>query len=105
MRIIIIGAGKVGYSLAKQLSKENHNVTVIDSSLNTIEYINSNLDVFTICGNGANFEIQKAADVGRANLVIAATDLDEVNMLSCIVAKKLGAQHTIAHTWEVYFSS
>lgn len=96
MNIIIIGAGKVGYSLAKQLSKENHSVTVIDSSEEMIDYINSNLDVFAIHGNGANYEVQKIADVGRANLVIAATDLDEVNMLSCIVAKKLGAQHTIA---------
>jgi len=96
MNIVIIGAGKVGYSLAKQLSKERHSVTVIDSSSETIDYINSNLDVFTVYGNGANFEIQKSADVGHANLVIAATDLDEVNMLSCIVAKKLGAQHTIA---------
>ena len=96
MNIIIIGAGKVGYSLAKQLSKENHSVTVIDSSEEIIDYINSNLDVFAIQGNGANFEVQKQADVGHANLVIAATDLDEVNMLTCIVAKKLGAQHTIA---------
>lgn len=96
MKIIIIGAGKVGYSLAKQLSKENYSVTVIDSSEDTIDYINSNLDVFAIHGNGANFEVQKQADVGHANLVIAATDLDEVNMLTCIVAKKLGAQHTIA---------
>lgn len=96
MNIIIIGAGKVGYSLAKQLSKENHSVTVIDSSEEMIDYINSNLDVFAIQGNGANYEVQKLADVTRANLVIAATDLDEVNMLSCIVAKKLGAKHTIA---------
>ena len=59
MKIIIIGAGKVGYSLAKQLSKENYSVTVIDSSEDTIDYINSNLDVFAIHGNGANFEVQK----------------------------------------------
>lgn len=96
MNIVIIGAGKVGYSLAHQLSKENYNVTIIDNSAETIEYINSNLDVYAVYGNGANFEIQKTADVEKANLVIAATDLDEVNMLCCIVAKKLGAEHTIA---------
>jgi len=96
MDIVIIGAGKVGFSLAKQLSKENHSVTVIDSSTESIEYVSSNLDVFTVLGNGANFEVQEAAGVSRANLVISATALDEVNMLCCIVAKKLGAAHTIA---------
>ena len=96
MNIVIIGAGKVGYSLARQLSIEHHNVTVIDSSSDKVEYISSNLDTFALCGNGANFEIQLAAGVKNANLVIACTDLDEVNMLCCIVAKKLGAAHTIA---------
>ena len=96
MNIVIIGAGKVGYSLAKQLSGENHNVTVIDKSPDKIEYICSNLDAFSICGNGANYELQMNAGVNSANLVIACTDLDEVNMLCCIVAKKLGAAHTIA---------
>lgn len=96
MNIVIIGAGKVGYSLAKQLSIENHDITLIDKSLDRIEYITSNLDAFAICGNGANYELQQAAGVQTANLVIACTDLDEVNMLCCIVAKKLGAAHTIA---------
>lgn len=96
MNIVIIGAGKVGYSLAKQLSTEGHDVTVIDSSPDTIEYISSNLDVYSVCGNGANYELQQIAGVSQANLVIACTDLDEVNMLCCIVANKLGALHTIA---------
>lgn len=96
MNIVIIGAGKVGYSLAKQLSKENHSVTVIDSMPERIEYISSNLDVFAILGNGASYEVQESAAVRHAHLVIAATDMDEINMLCCIVAKKLGAAHTIA---------
>lgn len=96
MNIVIIGAGKVGYSLARQLSIEHHNVTVIDTSADRVEYISSNLDAFAICGNGANYELQLAAGVKTSNLVIACTDLDEVNMLCCIVAKKLGAPHTIA---------
>lgn len=96
MNIVIIGAGKVGYSLAKQLSKEDHSVTVIDSSQSRIDYITSNLDVFVVHGNGANYEVQETAGVSQANLVISATNLDEVNMLCCIVAKKLGAAHTIA---------
>lgn len=96
MNIVIAGAGKVGYSLAKQLSKENHDVTVIDSRSDRIEYVTSNLDVFAVLGNGASVEIQKSAGVEKANLLIAATNMDEVNMLCCIVAKKLGVPHTIA---------
>lgn len=96
MNIVIIGAGKVGYSLAKQLSIESHDVTVVDVSSDRIEYISSNLDAYALCGNGANYEVQLAAGVKHAHLVIACTDLDEVNMLCCIVAKKLGAAHTIA---------
>jgi len=96
MNIVIIGAGKVGYALAKQLSIEHHDVTVIDQSMDKIEYVSSNLDTYAICGNGANYEMQLAAGVSDANLVIACTNLDEVNMLCCIVAKKLGAAHTIA---------
>lgn len=96
MKIVIIGAGKVGYSLAKQLSKEHHSVTVIDTLEERIDYVSSNLDVFAVVGNGANYQVQETAGVRSAHLVIAATDLDEVNMLCCIVAKKLGASHTIA---------
>lgn len=96
MNIVIIGAGKVGYSLAKQLSQENHNVTVIDNEPNCVEYATSNLDAYALLGNGASYEIQKSAGVASADLMIAATNMDEVNMLCCILAKKLGAKHTIA---------
>ena len=96
MNIVIAGAGKVGYSLARQLSKENHDVTVIDCKPERIEYVTSNLDVFAVLGNGASFEIQKSAGVENAHLLIAATSMDEVNILCCIVAKKLGVPHTIA---------
>ncbi|MCI9468704.1 MAG: Trk system potassium transporter TrkA [Oscillospiraceae bacterium] len=96
MNVVIVGAGKVGYSLARQLSMENHDVTVIDAKAERIEFVSSNLDVFALMGNGASFEIQKSAGVENANLLIAATNMDEVNILCCIVAKKLGVPHTIA---------
>lgn len=96
MNVVIVGAGKVGYTLARQLSIENHDVTVIDSKPERIEFVTSNLDVFALLGNGASFEIQKSAGVEKANLLIAATNLDEVNILCCIVAKRLGVPHTIA---------
>lgn len=96
MNIVIAGAGKVGFSLARQLSKEGHDVTVIDAKAERIEYVTSNLDVFAVLGNGASFEIQRSAGVDHAHLLIAATSMDEVNILCCIVAKKLGVPHTIA---------
>lgn len=96
MNIVIVGAGKVGYTLARQLSIENHDVTVIDAKSERIEFVSSNLDVFALMGNGASFEIQQSAGVENANLLIAATNMDEVNILCCIVAKKLGVAHTIA---------
>ena len=96
MNVVIVGAGKVGYTLARQLSIENHDVTVIDAKAERIEFVSSNLDVFALMGNGASFEIQQSAGVAHANLLIAATNMDEVNILCCIVAKKLGVPHTIA---------
>ena len=76
MNVVIVGAGKVGYSLARQLSMENHDVTVIDAKAERIEFVSSNLDVFALMGNGASFEIQKSAVVENANLLIAATNMD-----------------------------
>ena len=96
MNIVIVGSGKVGYCLAKELSTKKHDVTVIDTNESRIEYVTSNLDVMAIVGNGASYEIQQSAGVENADLLIAATGMDEVNLLCCIVAKRLGVPHTIA---------
>ena len=96
MHIIIIGAGKVGYSLAKRLSEESHSVIVIDQDEDRINVVKSNLDVTTILGNGASPQLLKDAGVKKSGLVIAVTLSDEINMLSCLAAKKLGAKKTIA---------
>ncbi len=95
MQIIIVGAGKVGTSLAAQLIRE-HRVTVIDQEPRLIENIINVYDVMGVCGNGASYEVQKEAEVGRADLLIATTSSDEINILACLVAKKLGVAHTIA---------
>ncbi|MDL2280550.1 Trk system potassium transporter TrkA [Selenomonadales bacterium OttesenSCG-928-I06] len=96
MHIIIIGAGKVGYSLAKRLSEESHSVVVIDQDEDRINVVKSNLDVTTILGNGASPQTLTDAGAKKSGLVIAVTISDEINMLSCLAAKKLGAKKTIA---------
>lgn len=95
MKIVIVGAGKVGLALTQQLSVE-HRVTVIDQDAQLIDNIISLYDVFGVQGNGASYEIQQEADVAHANLLIATASSDEINILTCLVAKKLGVHHTIA---------
>ena len=86
MRIIVVGAGKVGTSLTAQLIRE-HRVTVIDQEPKLIENIINVYDVMGVCGNGASYEVQKEAEVGKADLLIATTSSDEINILACLVAK------------------
>ena len=96
MNIIVVGAGKVGYTLAEQLCRENHNVTVIDSSEQALRRVRDALDVMCIGGNGATVDLLNQAGAPSADLLIAATDLDEVNMLCCLTARNLGTGYTIA---------
>ncbi len=95
MRIIIVGAGKVGLALIQQLSAENE-VTVIDQNAQLIDNIINIYDVMGVCGNGASYKVQKEADGDKAELLIATASSDEINILACLVAKKLGVAHTIA---------
>lgn len=95
MRIVIVGTGKVGTDLAQHLALD-HRVTVIDQNARLIENIINVYDVMGICGNGASYEVQVEAEVNKAELLIATTSSDEVNIVACLVAKKLGAKHTIA---------
>ena len=95
MKIVIVGAGKVGVALARKLSEENR-VTVIDSNPQRVENIINIYDVMAVAGNGASYEVQKEADTEHAELLIATTSSDEINILACLVAKKLGVEHTIA---------
>ncbi len=96
MKIVIVGCGKVGYALAKQLSLENHDVTIVDNHLRAIEHAQETLDVIVLHGNGAALDIQREANVDEADLMIAMTASDELNLLCCIVAKRLGCRHTIS---------
>ncbi|MCI8579486.1 MAG: Trk system potassium transporter TrkA [Dorea sp.] len=96
MKIVIIGDGKVGHKLAVQLSEENYDITLIDQNEGKLKEALNEMDIFCITGNGADAEIMKQADVPRADLVIACASTDEMNMLSCLIARRLGAKHTIA---------
>ena len=96
MKIVIVGIGKVGRALAEHLSKEGHDVAVIDNRPGIAERLAEELDVLGIEGNGAAYTVQQQARAGQADLVIAATDGDEGNMIACTTAKKLGAKNTIA---------
>ncbi|MGI6113931.1 MAG: Trk system potassium transporter TrkA [Mahellales bacterium] len=96
MKIIIIGAGKVGYYIAETLSRELHDVIVIDKDQSVLDKINENLDVLTVKANGLSGKILKENNVKNSHLLIAVTDSDEANMLACMTAKRLGCQNTIA---------
>ncbi len=96
MKTIVIGAGKIGYSIAQTLSQENHRVVVIDIDEERLETVDENLDVKVVLGNGANAKDLLAAGVEEVDLLIAMTNNDELNMVSCFIAKSYGAKMTIA---------
>ena len=96
MKIVVIGDGKVGRAIVQHTCKEGHEVVVIDKNPKVIEELVNTYDAGGICGNGACIDIQESAGVAKADLVVAATSRDEVNMLACLIAKKLGAKATIA---------
>jgi len=96
MKIIIVGCGKVGRTLAEQLSRENNDVTVLDMHSQVVEEVASQFDVMGIVGNGASHLVQQEAGVEEADLLIAVTNSDELNLLCCLIAKKAGNCQTIA---------
>jgi trk system potassium uptake protein TrkA len=96
MNIIIAGCGKVGGALAEQLSRDGHDITVIDQKASVVERIINVADVRGLERNVASYNIQKEAGIEQADLLIAVTNADEVNLLCCLIAKKAGACQTIA---------
>ncbi len=96
MDIIIVGCGKVGYTLVEQLSNEDHNIVVIDEKPDKVQYITDRLDAMGIVGNGVNYKTLNEAGIATADLLIAVTGDDEKNLLCCVIAKKTGHCQTIA---------
>ncbi|HIR04782.1 MAG TPA: Trk system potassium transporter TrkA [Candidatus Copromonas faecavium] len=96
MNIIIVGCGKVGASLAERLSAEDHDLVLVDLNPQKVEELSNQFDAMGIVGNGASFNIQQEAGVEHADLFIAVTGADELNLLCCLMAKKSGHCQTIA---------
>lgn len=96
MKIMVAGCGKIGTTIIESLVGEGHDIVVIDNSPDVIAEITNIHDVMSICGNCADCETLEAAGVDSTELFVAATGSDEFNMLSCFLAKKMGARHTIA---------
>ena len=104
MNIIIIGCGKVGTTLAEQLVKENHNVVMVDNSLERVQSVSEDIDAIKLVGNGASIAIQMEAGVQNADILIAVTGSDELNLLCCLIARKAGSCHTIARVRNPVYS-
>lgn len=96
MKILVVGCGKIGTTIVDSLTAEGHDVTVIDSTPAVLEEITNIYDVMGVCGNGADHDVLQEADAAHADLFVAVTGSDESNMLSCFLARAMGAKHTIA---------
>lgn len=96
LNIIIVGCGKVGTTLIEQLSKEGNDITVIDKNAGKIQSITNMYDVMGLVGNGASYSVQMEAGIENTDLIIAVTDSDELNLLCCTVAKRVGNCAAIA---------
>lgn len=96
MKIIIAGAGEVGYHLAKQLSNENHDITVIDLDTSSLDRVDSVMDVLTVAGSSTSLKVLKKANCEKTDLLVSVTSKESINVTTAILAKKLGAKKTIA---------
>ncbi len=96
MKIIIIGCGKVGSTLAIQLSKENNDICVIDTNRERVSRLATAYDIMGICGNGSNYSVLVEAGIADTDLVISVTGSDELNLLCCVIAQKAGKCRVIA---------
>lgn len=103
MDIVIAGAGAVGIHLARWLSSESHNITLIDRDLDRLSNLDNSIDAITIAGEVTDFKVLKKAKVGSADLFISVTSVEEANIISAIYAKKWGAKKTIARISQMQY--
>ena len=105
MKIIVLGAGKVGKTLIKHMSNEDHDIIVVDQNATKVEEVVNQFDVIGVVGNGGSYDILMEAGAEDANLIICVTASDELNILAGLVAKKMGTRHTIARVRNPDYSS
>ncbi len=104
MDIVIVGAGKVGTNLTRLLASENHNITVVDTGRHIVEELVNDFDVIGYSGNGATFSTQEQINVSKCDCFIAVTGSDELNIMSCMLARNMGAKKTIARVRNTDYS-
>lgn len=105
MRIIVVGGGKVGSALCRSLVEENHDVILIEEKESVMKQAIKRHDIVGIIGNGANFKVLEQADVATCVIFVALTEKDEVNMISAVLAKKMGAKETIVRVRNPEYSN
>ena len=98
MRVVVVGAGEVGFDVARMLAQEQHDVTVIDVDADVLGKVKEKLDVMTVLGNGTSATVLQEAGIQGADMLIAVTAVDEVNMIACMMADRMGVPTTIART-------
>ncbi len=96
MKIIVVGCGKIGIALIESLVSEGHNVVAVDRSPEVLTELTNIYDVISACGNGTDWDLLREVDADTADLFISVTGSDELNMLSCFLARRMGAKHTVA---------
>lgn len=104
MKVIVVGCGKIGKAILESMEDERHDIVAIDNDPKVIEYVTNTYDVMAICGNATSTEMLNVAGVANTDLFIAVTQSDEVNMLSCFLAKRLGAKYTVARIRETEYN-
>ena len=104
MKIVVIGAGEVGFQLSKGLSEEDFDITIIEISKERVQRASENLDVITVRGDGASPDILREADVEKADIVVAVTRVDEVNLIASQLSHELGANKIIARLRNTEYS-
>ena len=96
MNIVIVGCGKVGTSIAHELNTEGHDIVLVDINGDAVSRLSDSIDAMGVEGNGATYDTLTEAGVQNADLVVAVTAKDEVNLYACLMAKSAGVKHTIA---------
>ena len=96
MKIVIVGVGAVGSAICSQLAGEGHDITLVDTNSDLLSAITNKYDVFGVSGNGADISVLRKASAEKADLLIAVTSSDEINILCTLAAKKFGIKQTIA---------
>ena len=96
MKIIIFGCGKIGTTVIASLLAEGHDIVAVDADRNVVTEVTNIYDVIGICGNGADYDTLAEAEVENCDMFIAVTGSDELNMLACYIARRMGAKNTVA---------